>query len=352
MSIYYDRPVAEALRSTQEMLDLLHADLDVERGGCSWWHDYELDKSAVIGIMDYHYGVARALSNNMHSMAVHVADLREQRYVDDLWLRTRARQAAGGLPDTRRNGADARREARIRAHTAGVLRAAGSCLDNLATLVAGIGGMKTNLKRVDLGTLLPLETGPTYPELVVRKRLGLSVGVLEADDPQGGLLRAVRSSLLSAGPEGWLDWTQGSRNDVVHREARMHLTAMTDDGQIAVLLQRQPNLPEAQGMKDAGDITKFLLTEDALSTLDGIVDSINTSTVGSLLACSSLWNRRRDDPSLIVQPTEQWMAKKPPKHVEFNGYRPGTATFGDGIALSPTDVRRWQARQVFDTPAT
>jgi len=36
-----------------ELASLLEADFDVERGGFTWWHDYDLDGAAVTGIMDY-----------------------------------------------------------------------------------------------------------------------------------------------------------------------------------------------------------------------------------------------------------------------------------------------------------
>ncbi|MEU8632778.1 hypothetical protein AB0C38_11455 [Amycolatopsis sp. NPDC048633] len=345
----YHEPVSKALKAAADLTALIQADFDLARGGCAWWHSYGLDIDAVTGIMDYLYGLVSGVRENLRIGAIHLYDLRQCRFSDDRWTIEQFKSGAGRSRSLVRGDQEARREARIDAHTAGVLRAAGSALDNLAGIVVAVGGFDTELVKADLGKLLPLTDGPDYPGPDVRGQLKLQKRkVLDPTDKQGVLLRAVRSSLQYAGPEGWLDWTRWSRNDRVHRGARITVNYIHKD-KIARPLPRQPDYPEAHAYRTARDPHKLFLEEDALDTLAGIVDSLNSAIVGSFLACEALWTYRRDHPDQIVQPAGQW-SNKPPRDVAFNGYQPGSATLPkDSVALvSPETGARFQASRLLD----
>ncbi|WP_414942468.1 hypothetical protein [Amycolatopsis sp. cmx-11-51] len=134
----YDHPVLKALQATEELASLIEADFDTDRGGFTWWHDYGLDDVTITGIMDYLYGLVTAVEENLRSAAVHLADLRENRHGDDHAL-IKCLKETGRLPNLlQRTDLEARRDARIHAHEAGVLHATGSILDTLAGVVIGI----------------------------------------------------------------------------------------------------------------------------------------------------------------------------------------------------------------------
>ncbi|MEV6641106.1 hypothetical protein [Amycolatopsis sp. NPDC051371] len=346
----YDKPVLEALQAAQELTELFEADFDVDRGGFTWWHDYGLDGVARTGLMDYLYGLLCAVEENLRSAAIHLHDLRTNRYTDDYALLKHMREN-GRIPDYRmRTDAEAQREARTNAHEAGVFRATGSILDTLAGVVVGVGGLKFNIMMADLGSLQPLAKGADYPNAKVRKRLGLTEQSLDLNDPQGNLLRATRSSLLEAGPDGWLEWTQFSRNDRVHRASRMHTGIFTEDGKMARPFPRQPDHAETLAFRMANDVRKVHLTEDSVVTLEGVVGSVNAAVVGVLLACAALWRTRKAQPALITQPEWQWASAKPPRATTFDGYAADTIKMqrNPALAVSPRTARRLQAAKVMD----
>ncbi|MEV6621061.1 hypothetical protein AB0M83_02635 [Amycolatopsis sp. NPDC051106] len=346
----YDRPVLKALKAADELASVLEADFDIHRGGFTWWHDYGLDGVEATGIMDYLYGLVAAVQENLRSAAAHLADLQENRYGDDRALIMSLKET-GRLPNhLQRTDFEARRDARIHAHEAGVLRATGSILDTLAGVVVGFGGLDTSILMADLGCLQPMTEGPEYPGPKVRRRLNLTEMALDPDDPQGVLLRATRSSLLHAGPDGWLDWTRYSRNDRVHRASRIKTSVFGRDDKVGRPLPRQPDHAETLGFRLANDVNKMLLTEDSQVTLAGVLESTNVAVVGIFLACSTLWHQRRDQPDLITQPSGQWSSARPPRVATFNGYAPGTIVPQTNLAalVSPRTARRLQAAKVMD----
>jgi hypothetical protein len=343
----FQKPVAAAVEAVRQLGKSLDADLDLERGGCAWWHEYGLEHDVLIGITDYLWGLLLAVENNLQTAAIHLAELKQLRYTDDLWIMRVARQPEANF---RRSGIDALRRSKIDAHVVGVLRSVGSVLDTLAGVVIAVGGFKADLVMADSRSLLPLDAGPDYPGTKGRKAFGLSAQALEPADPQGSLLRATRSSFLAAGPTGWVEWATWSRNDVVHRADRNDVLVLIDERTLARPLPRQPKHLEAHAYRTSESLDEMVLTEDSLTTLSGVVGSINAAVTGTMTACTELWRRRRADPALIEQPATQWKTGGSPSNAVFEGYEPGSAVAPTGafVSTSPTVSRRWQAAQVLD----
>lgn len=342
----YDYPVLKAIATSTELASLLNDDLDTGRGGCTWWHGYGLDDTTHTEVMDYLLGLVSAVQANLKSAASHLKDVTEYRFADDRWIRDQVNRSS----TLHRWGADARREARIDAHTVGVLRAAGSILDNVAGVVIGIGAFNADLQRAALGLLQPLTIGPDYPGSQVRRNLRLPTTAVDPTDKKGMLLRATRSSLLHAGPDGWLDWTLWSRHTLVHRAARLKIILFLPDGTLGRPLPRQPDHSEAHSIRVTTNPTELLLSEDALVTLAGVIDSVNTAVVGTFLACIELWRYRRLHPDQILQPSSQWPTGKPPRNTAFAGYKPESATMppNSDLIVNPSRGRRFQAAKVLD----
>jgi hypothetical protein len=345
----YDQPVLNALTEVDKLANLLEADSDVERGGFTWWHDYGLDSAAVTRIMDYLYGLVSGVRENLRIAAVHLADLKECRFADDRWMIQQVKQT-DRPPHLHRSDFEGRREARIDAHTAGMLRTVGSILDNLAGVVIAVGGFDTALMKADLGLLQPLSDGTSYPGPSVRGKLGLTETALDHADQQGNLLRVTRSSIQYAGPEGWLDWTKWSRNDRVHRASRIKINLFQPGDKIARPLPRQPEHTQAHAIRTSGEVTELLLSEDSLTTLEGVLDSVNAAVVGISLGCAKLWHYRRLHPENIMQPSGQWPTGKSPRDAAFAGYRPGSIAPQNKsvVMISHRTDRRLQAAKVLD----
>ena len=182
--------------------------------------------------MDYLDGLVSAVRENLHSAAEHLAVLTVCRYSVDLWILTRIQRNA----HLYRNGIDARREARIDAHTAGVLRSAGSIRDTLAGVVVGVGGFDTDLMRADLRCLQPLFAGSDYPGRDVRKKL-------RADGNRPGSRRQAGRSppchevvTPVRGPGRLAHWTRWSR-----KRTKATPTPTGDSGQQPAMIAPLPS---------------------------------------------------------------------------------------------------------------
>ncbi|MFD5823853.1 hypothetical protein [Lentzea sp. NPDC060358] len=345
----FERPVREALDATASLQRLLEADFDVDLGGFLWWHNYNLSDVVITGIADYLYGLTVAVADNLQSAAVHLADHDEIRGEADAALLQHLKEASSlnGFF----NEVSSRRDAQVHAHETGVLRACGSILDALAGVVVGVGGFEASILRADLGYLQPFADGPDYPGPDVRGKLKITASSLDPDDVQGALLRATRSSLRHAGPDGWLEWTQFSRNDRVHRASRLKMNLVVAADKVAKPLPRQPDFAETLGFRSARGVSSLLLTEDSQTTLAGVVGSVNVAILGTFMACEQAWTTRRANPALVPQPAGQWPTSKSPRSTTFKGYAPGSVVLpsdSTALVLNPETVRRLRAAKVFD----
>jgi hypothetical protein len=344
----FDQPILTAVSAVRDLSKRLDQDFDVDDGGFTWWKNYELALETKTGIMDYLYGLVATVSQNLQDAALHLADLTDLRAEDDQWLNARRRAGRPSL----RGEAEQRRAASIEVHRVGVLRAVGSTLDTLAGVV--VGGFHADLVMADLGLFQPLVPGADYPGPDVRGKLKLPATVLDTNDPQGNLLRATRSSLLAAGPSGWLNWTLWSRNDLVHRSTRSLFMLLVNDDTLARPMPRQPKYSEVHAMRTGNTYEDVHLTQDALVTLSGVLESVNAAVVGTMMACTGLWDERRAHPDTITQPAIQWKTGANPPATDFVGYRPGSANSPDNgvIVTNPDTARRWKASKILKPPVT
>ena len=87
-----------------------------------------------------------------------------------------------------------------------------------------------------------------------------------------------------------------------------------------------------------------MLTEDSKVTLEGVAGSalaLSETTAASLV---QIWRRRRSEPTLLVQPKEQWPQGRSSASRGFAGYKPGTLPFNiDWLVANPTFVKRLKA---------
>ena len=116
-----------------------------------------------------------------------------------------------------------------------------------------------------------------------------------------------------------------------------------------LLLDRDPDLTTLQGFQNSpSTMESMYLLEDELTTMSGILKSINTTVIGTIVAARSLWKDRREMPLLLPQPATQW--HQPHKASGFEGYQPIPDLFKTVTAaiISPTDGTRLKSSRALN----
>jgi hypothetical protein len=309
--VSYANPIMKALTETEELAVLLDADLDLVNGGFSWWHGHGLDLGVHTEITGWLVGLVFAVETNLRGAATHLTDYREARYADDRWILQRAKN--GGVPNLHRSNFEARREARINAHRAGILRTAGSILDTLAGVVVGVGGLDTDLPKSDLGKRSPslrawAILAPRFKATSTSHKMFCDLVIDEANS-SGPYARHF--STLGQ-PVGW-----------------------TTPKCMASAL---PQIPPSSSSKKTPS-----------SPLTGVLESINAAVVGVVLACKDTWLYRRSHPGELPQPSTQWPIR-PLRTTPFAGYdpQPRKAAPNESFAVATRTGRVLRATKVLD----
>ena len=172
----------------------------------------------------------------------------------------------------------------------------------------------------------------------------------------------LEASILSAGPTGWLDWTLDFRNMLVHRGRRLEHgqvlrrtpVLLGPDGEELLRARRVGHLPRDPARSDVEVLlegnTRFLLTEEAGRTLNGLIGSTRNLIEALAEELLTLWHWRRVHPDALPPPAAQW--KDGPAHnsTGFNGYAPGSLGLEPGMGIThPITARRIRAAALDDT---
>ncbi len=333
MALYLDavRPAAIALIALREqMLD----DLDNDYGGIRWWRDH-LDTGRRILIGDYLMSLTDSAESNLVEAAMHAHRVKEHWHADTMWMRGRLRDAreTGQPMSWWRAERDLNRLVETDGHLGGFFRAIGSTLDNTAGLVIGVAGLRVNLVRCDLRDLRLDKTAPR--------------GTLPEDHPgraeQLAVTRVVRDA-AAAGPRDWTGWVDDMRNTLVHRARRLSL-ALHDKASQDVMrpLPRHPAQAETEAIARSPKFLADRLHEHANDTIAGVLAATHDVVAATAAALVQLWQHRRDDPDIIVQPAQQWPMLKQGTERNFPGFAAdrmpdyGTSGF---LTLNPAQGRR------------
>jgi hypothetical protein len=237
--------------------------------------------------------------------------------------------------------------ARINMHMNGVFRAAGSVLDCLASVVVGAAALGENILRADWGAL------------VGRVLKGLQ----ESDDEGRRLQLGVRDEikrLLRSGANDWDQWSNDYRNMLVHRGKRTSLSWLKRETHVVdsngnpivravpvQLLCSDPELSEVEAFT-LQDKVMFVLTENAQVSITGLVRDVEALVEGVAACLASVWDRRRANPQLLLQPVEkQWPKVRRRKRRSFLGYKPGETPFDvQALTVNPRYLDRLKAAGV------
>ncbi len=339
-----DLPRWRALR------DQIFDDLDERLFGIGWWAPHQGTRRRIL-ISDYLFVCADSVETNVIEAKLHLLE------AIDFWEREREFHARsvtigpGGqtrLPQ-RRRPLDDMQQTMPRLHAIGCVRALASALDCFGAVIVGVAALPVDI----------LRAGFKRARQALRRIAGSTPGAAA----QRTLADRLERAIAEAGPPGWLEWLIDLRNMYVHRGRRLELAELRavpsgilgPDGRPVIRTDLLPLLPRDPGWSDVQVFLKFaparplVLTENAEVTLRGVLESTVRllEQGGSLLL--ELWSRRRADPQLLPQPSQQWPAIEPSGASGFEGYAPNSAPVQPAaMTTHPDVVRRLRAAALSD----
>jgi hypothetical protein len=346
--------IVRALNEVASLSENIVGDLDEVQGGIGWWSGHELTAETRCGLSDYLIDAVRGIDKHLSMADFYLQEYTRKRSSADFLLRGRMRKNGGDpvgrgtdIPD------DEHSNLQLQSYVYAFFNAASSVLDTLAGTVIGVAGLDLPLVKADLAKFAPFSMDADYPSRQIR------VGKSLHPEPaarglQLALVHSFRTSLISSGPEGWHVWLDHKRNQLAHRGGRLQLMAFPRRGRGPdtdrfLLLDRDPDLTTLQGFQNnPSTMESMYLLEDELTTMSGILKSINTTVIGTIVAARSLWEDRRETPLLLPQPATQW--HQPQKASRFEGYQPIPDLFKTVTAaiISPTDATRLKSSRALN----
>lgn len=318
--------------------------------GIGWWAP-DPGTSRRILISDQLYCCLDSVVNNMIEASLHWLEYLDARDRDNARLAHAVKMTPAGPvfePPRPRNAFDQLCPDFIRIHQAGIIRSLASALDCLAGVIIGVAALPLSILKADFGR--------------VRAALGKINGAANAGTSmQARLNGQLEAALTAAGPDGWLDWTLDFRNMLVHRGRRIELgqllpvepVLLGPNGRPAPRARRASHLPRDPGRSD---IEVFLdapsntvLHEDGLRTLEALSGSTANLLETIAVHLLDLWRWRRNHPSELRQPVEQWKNGPSTQSTGFSGYAPGSLTLDPSVGtLHPITARRIHAAALDD----
>ncbi|MBR7833627.1 hypothetical protein KDL01_10150 [Actinospica durhamensis] len=343
----YRARCADGVAGTVRLYQELFSDLDPIRGGFGWWHGH-LDQARSILAGDYLISVCEQVSQCLTRAAWHEKTFNEAWFAEARWMRAALATGREQAPHER-SEMDEQRAVRIETSLDGFFQACGSVLDNLAAVAIGTLGLSTDLVTADWN--------------VIGKAAGGEAKLLQAPTSPG---RTVQDKAVeriqhsaAAGPDGWLRWTIGMRNLLVHRGRRMQVRYFYRvkqrpgaEPEYVLLLTRNPQLTEIEDLALGLGIDSMMLREHAGNTMAGVLARLNTLTVEAMEIFAQVWTARRADPALLPPPEGLWKQLYPKKRdlSGFNGFS-DTVPMSEGeMRVSPDMARRFQSAKVLDGP--
>jgi hypothetical protein len=337
----YEKTVRPAITRSSELFDAMLGDLDEDRGGFGWWHGY-LDARRICLISEYLMasigGVQASLLNASMSVKTH----RELSYADSMWFRQimiEAGKAGRGLSTDDYLRAMARgqrerlRERQIDAAAEHTYYHLAQGLDRLAAVLIGVCALRTDIVRADWKVVTQ-----------ATKRIGtpatkfLDTPGSAGRDAQEDVLRSIDEQ-RATGPWDWLEWMLRERDTVAHRAPRLSWKMLTVDRKrrpdgLVTPFYRQPGWPDVEAMirgrkGEVEEVDDMLLMRDPNGVMSGHLGSTTDLVAEAFGLMTELWLRRRSEPTLLVQPGEQWRTLLDQAELEFDGYS------GDKLPVSP-----------------
>lgn len=336
--------IRSGIAASQQMERMLTADLHP----IIWRHDPADQRGA--DLRDYVIGAARSIRTNLNSALVHLSCYEEARYKLDNAVDL-SFSSTGTAPNDARSNELA---GRLNGHQQGLFAALGAALDCTAAVCVAVSGLRMNVQRAQMPTLLPKSDAADFP--TDGRQDSLKRAMRSAPDAvadlQRSILTGISGAYTAAGPPGWLRWMLDARNTAVHREQPTSFIFLEGDRKtgrtIHRNLHRHPQLSNLQSMRSPG-INNFILSEDARTTMRGCIRATSDFTHGIGAVVEAEWSKRRIALDIRVPIDDQWEAGA---FSAFDGFNPGSASFmpraDTVLVMNPNDTMRLQAGGVLD----
>ncbi len=310
--------VKPALTSLRTLYKEMEADLNDARGGFGWWYGH-FDQARVTFASDYLLQTVTQIADTLGEAAQHEREFNEAWYAQTMHLRQDSRIFA--YPSSLTSDSVRKRTLRINKALAGFFCACGSSLDFLAACTIGVLGLRTDLVTASWSTMTTAKGGNEKA-----KRRVLATQDTPARQLQDDAVSSIYDTLHGE-PDGWLTWTLDMRNMMVHRPRRIqphkiYRRHKRDEFQLVMQLPRNPQLTDAEALAMSDRDADLLLGEHAGTTLDGVLSSLIRATSKTADVLRDAWLARRNDPTLLRQPEEQWQKVYPERRdlSHFSGF--------------------------------
>lgn len=343
----YLKPVAPSVAALGALYREMLNDLDTDRHGFGWWHGH-LDVKRIAITSEHLIASVSGAQTSLGDAAFELAEFNEQVHAHDHWQRKQLATVQRGAEDDSYLKAlwhdlpADKRDRRIRLHREHFLYHVAQTLDRLAAVVIGVGGLGIEILRADWGLLRQHKPKQSHQP---------PAGHAE----QVALVEAVNEAARVAGPTDWMDWSIAQRNTTAHRAPKLGVVVMTkgsrqEPSRLVTVFDRQPKWSETLSFaasRNDNSLEGIYLIEDPADVMAGILASLDDFVATVTAHCSDLWVRRRGDPTLIVQPGQQWKTLEvEPLH--FDGFgKPMKMITGGSARVSPDMATRMSASGLF-----
>lgn len=359
----YREAVDEAVSAAAILKTEVAADLDPDQGGIGWWNGHiGWKESALLG--EYLLSSCEGVGTSLVQASLATQQYKQTEYAQNHELVRRwgalaeahrpQEEFIGALEALGKKGRE--REDLLQTWSQHGLLSLSQALDRLAAVVAIVAGIKVDvLKSVDWGAVEKLADRALKNGAHAGLRQGTFAEVgTPGRELQNSLLQLVKA-WPEHGPPDWLPWLTKSRNTATHRAPRFRLYLMLagrqgrSEGYVRPFY-RQPDWADTEVMARSSQdgIAGMLLPQAPTDVMTGLRDSTVDLTTSILRQAMELWKRRREDPSLIIQPGSMWPDLDARSALEFPGYGKPAKTIAREIAMRPDQTRRLQAARLMD----
>ncbi len=357
----HEAAIEPATTAFQALYRAVLDDVDEVNSGIAWWHGYtDWRRLTLIAeyLLDSTLGVSRSLAEASLCAKLH----REQLFADNNWLNARWKALGESSPNpgpsefiraaVTRNGHERSRELHVEMTAEHCFYHLAQALDRVAAGVVAVGAIKRiSLMTVDWGKLdSPRNATRDNQQSKFLEPVGAPGRDLQ------DLLMTTAENWSSHGPNDWLPWLIRARNSAAHRPPKLNMSFLLGgkSGSMGMLhpFYRQPGWTDtetlAAGSGGHGPAEIFILKQTP-QIVDGLVGSVTgvTASLGEVML--KVWRTRRDDPRLLVQPSEQWPTLLGQPTLDFPGYGPDARVHKNAqVHVSPDSAKRLTASRVMD----
>lgn len=332
------------LPSVRELQREVFADFDDKAHGIGWWAPHPGTSRRIL-ISDHLLMCVGSIETNLLEAQLHLLELRDFDEQEDRIIAHAVTHDHQGRPSIKmpaRESASQDLPIYMAAlHVAGFFRAVGSALDCLGAAIVGVLALPISILRADVDKAVGALDKINAPST-------------DGEKAQAAFRADFATLVASAGPPGWLRWATDYRNMLVHRGRRLQLSLLGRrgavlhgaDGRPIMLARSIRQLAQDPGLSDVEALfstaaTAPVLTEDATTTLDGIMTSARALGDATSAALVHVWKKRRAEPALLDQPKAQWRDGRSSSSCGFAGYKPGSIPFNaDALFSDDTFGRR------------